>query len=44
MTAEEKRRVLTAFKLLQGPNGSARLGDWLQRHGETQIGQRDWPL
>ena len=31
VSCEEKRRVLTAFKLLQGPSGVARLGDWLQR-------------
>lgn len=30
---KDKRRVLTAFKLLQGPSGTARLGDWLQRFG-----------
>eukprot|EP00435_Cladocopium_sp_Y103_P006633 s987_g2.t1 len=28
---KDKRRVLTAFKLLQGPSGTARLGDWLER-------------
>ena len=28
---QDKRRVLTAFKLLQSPSGTARLGDWLQR-------------
>lgn len=28
---KDKRRVLTAFKLLQSPSGTARLGDWLQR-------------
>lgn len=36
---KEKRRVLTAFKLLQGPSGSARLGDWLQRLDEGDLKQ-----
>ncbi|CAK9106878.1 Uncharacterized protein SCF082_LOCUS49930 [Durusdinium trenchii] len=36
---KEKRRVLTAFKLLQGPNGSARLGDWLQRLDDGDLKQ-----
>ena len=37
---QEKRRVLTAFKLLQGPSGNARLGDWLQRWGEKWDGPK----
>eukprot|EP00438_Fugacium_kawagutii_P019337 Skav202388 [mRNA] locus=scaffold1406:397154:399005:- [translate_table: standard] len=36
----EKRRVLTAFKLLQGPSGSARLGDWLQRREGATVGRQ----
>ena len=40
---QEKRRVLTAFKLLQGPSGNARLGDWLQRWGEKWDGPKGLP-
>jgi len=36
---KEKRRVLTAFKLLQGPSGNARLGDWLQRLDDGDLKQ-----
>ncbi|CAJ1360195.1 unnamed protein product [Effrenium voratum] len=36
---KEKRRVLTAFKLLQGPSGVARLGDWLQRLDNGDVKQ-----
>jgi len=38
---KDKRRVLTAFKLLQGPNsnGTVRLGDWLQRLDDGEVKQ-----
>lgn len=38
---KDKRRVLTAFKLLQGPNsnGIVRLGDWLQRLDNGEVKQ-----
>ncbi|CAE7231304.1 hypothetical protein AK812_SmicGene16765 [Symbiodinium microadriaticum] len=38
---KDKRRVLTAFKLLQGPNsnGIVRLGDWLQRLDDGEVKQ-----